>query len=173
MVNSFQELERLKPILDENLGKGNYSWGTNPFGVAAQDEDWDEVEEYDDWVGRVDFRADEEVLRLILRIELANVKPSVWRKVEVSSNMLLDSFYELIQTVVGWENEHLHTFRTKERSIEEDEELEIAVGDLLEKEGSKFTYEYDFGDDWLGEDFDPVYFDLEEVLEYVEDMFGK
>ena len=90
VVNSFQELERLKPILDENLGKGNYSWGTNPFGVAAQDEDWDDDEEDDDWGGSVDFRADEEVLRLTLRIELANVKPPVWRKVEVPSNMLLD-----------------------------------------------------------------------------------
>ena len=148
VCNSYLELERLKPVLDANLGKGNYTWGTNPFGgVDADDEDWEEDEE--DWDGSIDFRADEEVFRLTLRIELANVKPPVWRKVEIPSNMLLDSFHELIQTVMGWENEHLHAFRTKERSIEEDEELELAVGDLLEKEGSKFTYEYDFGDGWV------------------------
>ncbi|MBR1509264.1 MAG: plasmid pRiA4b ORF-3 family protein [Bacteroidales bacterium] len=240
VCNSYQELERLKPVLDANLGKGNYTWGTNPFGVAAQDEDWDddEDEEDDDWVGSVDFRADEEVFRLTLRIELANVKPPVWRKVEVPSNMLLDSFHELIQTVMGWENAHLHAFRTKERNIEEGEEWDLAVGDLLEKVGSKFTYEYDFGDGWvhkitlqkmeaadpsdhairvlggkgacppediggpwiysrmvelllsgdnkrlksefgaraerlLDEDFDPAWFDLEEVQEYVGDMFGE
>ncbi len=50
---------------------------------------------------------------------------------------------------MGWENEHLHAFRTKERGIEEDEELELAIGDLLEKEGSALTYEYDFGDGWV------------------------
>lgn len=236
VCNSMDEFLRLKPVLDAHLGEGNYTWGTNPFGgVDADDEDWEEDD--DDWDGSIDFRADEEVFRLTLRIELANVKPPVWRKVEVPSNMLLDSFHELIQTVMGWENEHLHAFRTKERSIEEDEELELAVGDLLEKEGSKFTYEYDFGDgwvhkitlqkmeatdpldrtirviggknacppedfggpwyytdfvaawnsgdkkhlkkefgetlEWLGDDFDPAYLDLEEVQEYVEDMFGE
>ena len=241
VCNSFQELERLKPVLDENLGKGNYTWGTNPFGVGADEEDdWDEASDEDDdedWDGVVDFRADEEVFRLTLRIDLAHVKPPVWRKVEVPSNMLLDSFHELVQTVMGWENEHLHAFRTKERSIEEDEELELAIGDLLEKEGSTLTYEYDFGDgwvhkitlqkmeatvpfdrtirvlggkgacppediggpwiysqmvelwiagdkkrlesefgeraNWLGEDFDPAYFDKDEVQWAVDDEFGE
>ena len=153
VCSSFQELERLKPVLDEHLGKGNYTWGTNPFGVGADEEDdWDDASDEDDdeeWDGVVDFRADEEVFRLTLRIDLANVKPPVWRKVEVPSNMLLDSFHELARTVMGWENEHLHAFRTKERSIEEDEELELAIGDLLEKEGSTLTYEYDFGDGWV------------------------
>lgn len=149
VVNSFQELERLKPILDENLGKGNYTWGTNPFGVAETEDDEEEEDEDDDFAADVDFRADEEVFLLTLRIELEHVKPIVWRKVEVPSNMLLDSFHELIQTVMGWENEHLHAFRTLDRSIEEDEEFILAVGDLLEKEGSTLTYEYDFGDGWV------------------------
>ena len=228
VCNSLDEIFRLRAILDEHLGKGNYTWGTNPFGA-------DEMDEGDDEMDEVDFRADEEVFLLTLRIELANVKPSVWRKVEVPSNMMLDSFHELIQAVMGWENEHLHAFRTKDRSIEEDEELELAVGDLLEKEGSTLVYEYDFGDgwvhkitlqkmspadpsdrtvrilggknacppedfggpwhysdfvaalasgdkirlkkefgetlEWLGDDFDPSYFDREEVQAYVDDMF--
>ena len=145
VVKSFPELERLMPILDEHLGKGNYSWGTNPFGV----EDLEDDEEGDDDFYDIDFRADEEVFLLTLRIELAVVKPPVWRKVRVPSNMLLDSFHELIQTVMGWENEHLHAFRTKDRDIDEGEELELAVGDLLEKEGGSITYEYDFGDGWM------------------------
>ena len=46
VVKSFQELERLKPVLDEHLGAGNYSWGTNPYGVGEmEEEDWDEEEE--------------------------------------------------------------------------------------------------------------------------------
>ena len=230
VCNSLDEIFRLRAILDEHLGKGNYTWGTNPFGA-------DEMDEGDDEMDEVDFRADEEVFLLILRIELANVKPSVWRKVEVPSNMMLDSFHELIQAVMGWENEHLHAFRTKDRSIEEDEELELAVGDLLEKEGSTLVYEYDFGDgwvhkitlqkmspadpsdrtvrilggknacppedfggpwhysdfvaalasgdkirlkkdfgetlEWLGDDFDPSYFDREEVQAYVDEIFGE
>ena len=38
VCNSFQEFERLKPILDENLGKGNYSWGTNPYVAGGADD---------------------------------------------------------------------------------------------------------------------------------------
>ena len=142
VVNSFQELERLKPILDENLGKGNYTWGTNPFGVAETEEDEgeDDEDEEEDFAGDVDFRADEEVFLLTLRIELEHVKPIVWRKVEVPSNMLLDSFHELIQTVMGWENEHLHAFRTRDRSIEEDEEFILAVGDLLDSDKTKGSW---------------------------------
>lgn len=149
VVKSFQELERLKPILDENLGKGNYTWGTNPYSVEEPEEDDKDDDEGDGDFYDLYFRADDEVFLLTLRIELTGVKPAVWRKVEVSSNMLLDSFHELIQTVMGWQNEHLHAFRTKDRSIEEDEEFELAVGDLLEKVGSSFTYEYDFGDGWV------------------------
>ena len=155
VCNSIQELESLKPVLDENLGKGNYTWSTNPFSVAdAESEDWDEDDdEYDDdeglWDESMGIFADEEVFRLTLRIELTNVKPPVWRKVTVPSNMPLSSFHELIQVVMGWENEHLHAFRTRKRCIQENEEFALAVGDLLEKEGSTFAYEYDFGDGWV------------------------
>lgn len=240
VCDSLQELEYLRPLLDEKLGKGNYTWSTNPFAVAdAEADDWDEEDDDEGlWDESMDFRADEEVFRLTIRIELANVKPPVWRKLAVPSNMLLDSFHELIQLVMGWDNAHLHAFRTRERSIEEDDEFALAVGDLLEKEGSTFTYEYDFGDGWvhtielqkmeasdssdrsvrvlggkgacppediggpwiysrmlelwlsgdkkrlksefteraarlLDADFDPAYFDLEEVRAEVEDMFGE
>lgn len=142
VCNSLDELFRLQPILDKNLGKDNYTW---TVGGVSFDDDMEEeeasAEEY--------FDSDIPSRRLTLRIELSNVKPLVWRKVEVPSNMCLGSFHDLIQEVFGWENYHLHAFSTKERSIEEEEENDFVLADFFQKKGDRLLYEYDFGDGWV------------------------
>lgn len=143
VCNSLDELLRLQPTLDENLGEGNFTWMLG--GVSSDSDDTED----DEASAKVFFDIDTLSRRLTLRIELSNVKPLVWRKVAVPSNMRLGTFHELIQEVFGWENYHLHAFATKERSIEENEENDYILADFFQKKGDKLRYEYDFGDGWV------------------------
>jgi hypothetical protein len=91
--------------------------------------------------------------------------PKVWRRITVPSNISFYDFHVVIQVVFGWENAHLFVFSPKgwasypqiEEIIDEDQELlspdsqsadEVKLSDIFKKEKQKFTYIYDFGDDW-------------------------
>ncbi len=96
-----------------------------------------------------------------IRITLKGSKPRIWRKVLVPADLLLSDFHKVIQTTMGWSNDHLHQF-TKNRThyrpkVEKDnfwgisndvDYSKIKISDLLKKEKDKMTYEYDFGDGW-------------------------
>ena len=152
VCGSFGELMRMKPLLDANLGKDNYTWGVSPYGqvypgdAGVDDEEWedDDDDEDDAPVGL----SGEPSLQLTLRIDLAHVKPLVWRKVEVPSTLFLSDFHELLQAVMGWDNYHLHAFRTKDGPIPEEDEDGLTLGDVLRKKDDNLYYEYDFGDGW-------------------------
>ncbi len=45
-----------------------------------------------------------------LKIVLQGSKPPIWRRIQVKSNITLDVLHEMIQTVMGWYNVHLHHF---------------------------------------------------------------
>ncbi len=96
-----------------------------------------------------------------LKIELIGIKPKIWRRLLVPSDILLSNFHKIIQTAMGWTNSHLHQF-TKNRinyseSIKDDwswDELDsidykkIKLSVLLATPKDKLIYEYDFGDGW-------------------------
>ena len=46
----------------------------------------------------------------VLRIQLRNTKPPVWRKVAVPSDITLGLLHDVIQIAMGWEDCHLHQF---------------------------------------------------------------
>ena len=97
---------------------------------------------------------------LTLKVSLLNSKPQIWRRVQVPADYTLSDFHYVIQISMGWENYHLHAFRIGNRSFSipmDDEGFErqdedsntVTLSKLgLAKEGSKFMYEYDFGDGW-------------------------
>ena len=68
------------------------------------------------------------------------VKPPVWRRLLVPADIRLDRLHEVIQTAIGWTDNHLHVFSTRSG---------------------------DFGtpDAELGEGFDPAACDLAEINE--------
>ena len=91
-----------------------------------------------------------------LRIDLKGVKPKVWRRILVPATIRLDKLHRVIQIVMGWTNSHLHEFTIGDaqygqpeyddmRSIgsEKGVSLKSALGGI-----ARFTYVYDFGDDW-------------------------
>lgn len=92
-----------------------------------------------------------------LRIELKRVKPTVWRRVVVPSNITLGKLHIVIQAAMGWTDSHLHEFEIAgerygvpfddnfgERIVPETRvRLNKALGGM-----PTFTYYYDFGDGW-------------------------
>ncbi|MFI3321599.1 MAG: plasmid pRiA4b ORF-3 family protein [Rikenellaceae bacterium] len=101
---------------------------------------------------------------LQLKISLAGIKPLVWRRVVVNSDISLADFNTVIQSVMPWFGGHLHQFIKDgvcyvapcEGFIDEQEDSEsfelynnTKVGDLLQKEEDFVKYEYDFGDSWI------------------------
>ena len=99
-----------------------------------------------------------------LLVQLDNVSPAIRRRIEVPLNMHLDRLHRVMQIVMGWEDYHLYEFSIG-RSIrygEPDPDWDFpestilpargaSLGDLLARipgKSKKFTYVYDFGDDW-------------------------
>lgn len=90
-------------------------------------------------------------------ITLKNTSPRVWRKILAHEFIELTELHMLIQMSMGWHNSHLYSFDINGKSYsdaESAEEMDMTSTDgllLCEILGStkKFSYTYDFGDDWV------------------------
>jgi hypothetical protein len=92
-----------------------------------------------------------------LKITLNHIKPPIWRRVLVDSDIKLPDLHKIIQTVMGWTNSHLHQFVIGNQyySLPDDESYckvtdysRVKLDSLFHAPKSKFIYEYDFGDGW-------------------------
>lgn len=91
-----------------------------------------------------------------IKISLAGVSgPPVWRRILVPATIRLDRMHEAIQAVMGWENYHMHVFShgpveyaVPDRELGYRDERTATVHDLVDGEGDRIHYTYDFGDDW-------------------------
>jgi hypothetical protein len=92
-----------------------------------------------------------------LKITLNHIKPSIWRRVLVDSDIKLPDLHKIIQTVMGWTNSHLHQFIIGNQyySLPNDESFckvidyrKVKLDSLFNTPKSKLIYEYDFGDGW-------------------------
>lgn len=93
-----------------------------------------------------------------LRIDLKGIRPPIWRRVLVPSDVSLDDLHEIIQAVMPWWDAHLHQFSDgwTHYGIPDDEDWfdvvdsrTVAISDVLPAAGAKIEYEYDFGDSWI------------------------
>jgi hypothetical protein len=98
------------------------------------------------------------------KITLHDVKPAVWRRIQIPDCTLVD-LHEYIQAAFGWWNYHLHQFDIDgERysqpapdgddfGMEFKDETDVLLSKLIPKSGrpSRWIYEYDFGDGWRHE----------------------
>ncbi len=95
----------------------------------------------------------------LLKIQLLDIEPAIWRKFVVPANITLDRLHDVIQIVMGWTDSHLHEFTIgKKRYTEYPESKEdgLACGryrlvNLIKRKGRTFGYVYDFGDCWKHE----------------------
>ncbi|MDP9118554.1 MAG: plasmid pRiA4b ORF-3 family protein [Actinomycetota bacterium] len=93
-----------------------------------------------------------------LKIQLAGIRPPVWRRVLVPDEIDLGELHEVIQTAFGWTNSHLHQFEigtarygTPDPDWEMDDvadESQVKLARLV-SEGDRMNYVYDFGDNWV------------------------
>ena len=90
-----------------------------------------------------------------MKITLKGIRPPIWRRVQVPGTMRLARFHAVIQTVFGWTDSHLHQFLISGESygqpddFDDDVVAETTVTLAQAVGGSKrFTYTYDFGDNW-------------------------
>lgn len=91
-----------------------------------------------------------------MRITLKGIRPPIWRRVQVRDVIRLAALHEVIQTVFGWTDSHLHQFvvagETYGRPDDFDEalvdETAITLGHAVGNRTKRFLYVYDFGDNW-------------------------
>ncbi len=96
----------------------------------------------------------------LIKIEMVEVLPTVWRKFVIPSDISLDRLHDVIQVVMGWTDSHLHEFNFgNQRYVETpDEEFDDEMTDIegsvrlnrhFKKKGDSCIYVYDFGDSWM------------------------
>lgn len=45
-----------------------------------------------------------------LKVKLKDVRPSVWRRLQVPSDMTFAELHRVLQIAFDWDDDHLHTF---------------------------------------------------------------
>jgi Plasmid pRiA4b ORF-3-like protein len=94
---------------------------------------------------------------LELKVSLRHIVPQIWRKLRVPAELDLEELHEVLQIAFGWSNSHLHSYQVGSFCFrsdfgEQDESFYIdeAAAHLgaVARNGTSFTYEYDFGDGW-------------------------
>ncbi len=92
------------------------------------------------------------------QIALQYIDPPIWRRFQVRDDTTLGTLHEIIQFVMGWEDDHMHQFAHNnaiygmadmEMGMNVRDEDQATLRSLGLKLGDILTYEYDFGDGWL------------------------
>lgn len=92
-----------------------------------------------------------------LKVTLRHVSPMIWRRLLVTSDTTIAQMHGILQTVMGWEDLHLHQFRIHGRTYGiyreggisfRDDPYQVKLRDFKLRKGERFVYEYDFGDFW-------------------------
>jgi hypothetical protein len=94
-----------------------------------------------------------------LKVTLLQVKPPVWRRIEVPSETKLSALAGVLEATMGWLGGHLHAFEVggvfyeipsgesfgSRRTVDE---RKVQLGEVLPSVKSKMRWDYDFGDGW-------------------------
>jgi len=92
-----------------------------------------------------------------LKVTLTGIKPPIWRRIQMPSDMRLDKLHQILQVVMGWTDSHLHQFSVGHTSygiLDPDLDMDIRsertvqLSHILPSPKAKCIYEYDFGDSW-------------------------
>jgi tetratricopeptide (TPR) repeat protein len=92
---------------------------------------------------------------IVLKVELDDVDPPVWRRFAAPSELRFDRLHDVIQAYMGWNHEHSYQFSSGRRVISPPDtfgagfhaDKERLVSFAVEQDTS-FSYVYDMGDNW-------------------------
>ena len=113
-----------------------------------------------------------------IRIELQDLEPKIWRRVDVPLSSTLAGLNDIIQVSFHWQDYHLYEFVVGERvygvPTDEDEFYDrkvykaaaIRLKTLVKRGVNRFLYVYDFGDNWRHDVFVEEVRDGDEDTEY-------
>src|SRR5436309_96987 len=92
-----------------------------------------------------------------LKITLRDVRPPIWRRVQVK-DCTLSQLHEVIQVAMGWQFDHLYSFTVDgidygDRGmtggeLDREDDRRVKLSRIVRGEKAKFRYTYDFGDNW-------------------------
>lgn len=96
-----------------------------------------------------------------IKVTLLDSKPPIWRRLLLSGDTKLSELHDIIQAAMGWYDSHLHQFIINNVyysvpfddmlggwEMETEDERRVKLSDIVDGEGFRFDYEYDFGDSW-------------------------
>ena len=118
-----------------------------------------------------------------LKVTLRDVKPPVWRRVELPGNVTLAELHSILQTAMGWFDSHLHEFEIDgvEYGVLDDawdydekvrDESKVRL-DKVADEGTRIRYTYDFGDNWRHDVVVEKVLPAEDEVRYPRCLAGK
>lgn len=130
-----------------------------------EDYDDEENDEEDEESTYPHFLPRANVKKYTLCVSIRNIKPSIYRKFNVPSNMTLRHLSELLVELMGWDGTHLNQFRKGDSyyapAYQRENELpdlfgaarnynqeDYTISDILKEKGKDIEWEYDFGDSW-------------------------
>lgn len=95
-----------------------------------------------------------------LKITLRDIKPPIWRRLQVRRDTRLSRLHDILQVTMGWTDSHLHHFEDDDWIYglpdiddtgdlgESVDERRVRLSRLLRSPNDKLFYLYDFGDSW-------------------------
>ena len=86
-----------------------------------------------------------------MTVALKGIRPPIWRRVQAPGTLSLAAFHDVIQTVFGWTDTHLHQFviagRTYGQPDDFDEAVEdesgVTLAEALGTRNKRFLYVYE------------------------------
>ncbi|GBE40931.1 plasmid pRiA4b ORF-3-like protein [bacterium BMS3Bbin09] len=112
------------------------------------------------------------------KVALKNIKPLIWRRIQVEDTCTFWDLHVAIQDSMGWTDSHLHHFeilnpesdRKEEIGIPDEDEIsgkilagwKKKIADYFTENNDLAEYIYDYGDDW------EHVVKLEKILEHAE-----
>lgn len=113
----------------------------------------------------------EELAVFQIRVDLDDAEPSIWRRLNVRSDLTLDVLHQVLQDAFGWTDSHLHRFALGGGGVWDDEsevflcaydvdypedvldgastaEVDVRLDETMTEPGDRLAYVYDYGDNW-------------------------
>lgn len=115
-----------------------------------------------------------------IKVTLAGSRPPIWRRLQVPSATTLHTLHQVLQAVFGWEDYHMWVFETPSgRYGVADRELQIGnatakrLDQIAPRPKDRFSYTYDFGDNWEHDILVETVTDPEPAITYPRCLTGR
>lgn len=100
-----------------------------------------------------------------LHVEIDGIRPAIWRRIAVDSDITLRALHHVLQAAFGWTDSHLHEYVVEGLTYGMLDNIHVLEGaddfghqifderkaklkDVV-RVGQQITYQYDFGDSWM------------------------